>query len=204
VRGSNRPLDIARCIRSKYRALQDSIRGIRPSKRCSSSSNARDISIAMAASPSSRRVSCTPYLLTVVLISLSLTLLSWLEVTDTTLASTSDEVLIAKLKCTAYYRILQSISENKSTSETIQSPLDSLIAFSLESLQARFRQDSQDSINALQHDYDTEVHRASQIVEMGMARGWFDDISRLIKEEQELAEQSQDAMEDDSHFLTVY
>jgi hypothetical protein len=125
-------------------------------------------------------------------------------VTDTTLASTSDEVLEAKLKSTAYYQVRQSILGNESTAETIRNPEECLTAYSVESLQARFRQEPQELVSALE-DYDSELLRAAEVVELGKARGCFDDVDRLIKSERGQSEQDDDAMDDvDSPFLSRY
>lgn len=133
-----------------------------------------------------------------------LPLCSWLEVTDTTLASTSDEVLEAKLKSTAYYQVRQSVSQNKSTVETIQEdPRESLIAYSVESLQARFRHEPQESLDALEQDYLSEIQRAKEIIELVDVRGSFGDVKRLLSDQREQAEQDDDAMEgNESQFLS--
>lgn len=109
------------------------------------------------------------------------------------------------MKSTAYYQILQNALENKSTSEIVLSPSDCLKSYSFESLQARFKLEDSVLVNALKEDYELELQRASQIIDLGIARGWFDDVTRLIKQEQEEAEQTQDAMDEaDSPYVTMY
>ncbi|UZJ52508.1 hypothetical protein CBS101457_001828 [Exobasidium rhododendri] len=131
----------------------------------------------------------------------------WLEVTDTTLAFTSDEVLIAKLRNTALYQTLQSTMGNKATANAILSPVKSLLPPSDESVENRFRgKEAQDMIEKLRLDYDGEVARAREVVEVGESRSWFEDVIRLVKEaHQEEVDEAQIAMdEEDSQFVTMY
>lgn len=131
---------------------------------------------------------------------------SWLEVTDTTLASTSDDVLVAKMKSTALYQVLQSASENKATSDVILGPSDCLLPMTMEALQARFQTETKDFVEGMYQDYEGEVERAQQVVTVGIERGWFDDINRLLKEAQQEVQGINDETMDetDNQFITTY
>jgi hypothetical protein len=131
---------------------------------------------------------------------------SWLKVTDTSLAFTSDEVLVAKLKSTALFQTLISAQGNKATANVILSPAESLLPTSMESIGNRFKgRESQESIQLLQVDYEAEVARTSEIVQSGESRSWFEDVFRLVKQAQEEADQTQVAMEEeDGGFITMY
>jgi nuclear pore complex protein Nup133 len=121
------------------------------------------------------------------------------------MASTSDEVLIARLRSTAFYQTLQRASQNKATSDVILNPSECLLPTSLQSIEARFKSEPLDFIQAVEGDYTSELERAREVIEMGTMRGWFDDVMRLIAQAKEEAEQSQSVMEEeDSQFMAVY
>ena len=129
---------------------------------------------------------------------------SWLAMRDNSQSTTSDEGLMARLKSTALYQTLLNASENQATAQTILNPSDYLLPPSRESIQARLRDEDDGFVDDVLRDSLVQVERATEIVEAGLARGWFDDVMRLLKEARDTEQIGQVIDDEDSQFMTLY